>query len=82
MAGKHTEKNYCFKHHRDKVATNLICPNCLATGTSPARRRAARYASKCAAEARERDARISGKKTKQRAGKRGKGSKEGDGEIF
>jgi hypothetical protein len=49
MPVKRTEKNYCFKHHRDKVPTRAICPQCMGSITSPKRRRAALAASRAAA---------------------------------
>ena len=52
MTPKRTEKNYCFKHKRPKVATRMMCPNCMGEIKSPKRRRAALRASKAAAAAR------------------------------
>lgn len=56
-----TEKNFCFIHDRPKIPTRLICPQCLGSGTSPARRKAALTASKAAAEARKKRKRLAAK---------------------
>lgn len=78
MPEKKTRKNYCFKHHRDKIPTRLVCPNCMGEKTSPARRRAALNASKAAAAKRA----LVREKKEERAKKRGREHPEGDLDIF
>lgn len=78
MPVKRTHKNYCFKHHRDKVPTRAICPQCMGAITSPARRKAALTASKAAAAKRA----LVREKKERRAKKRGSSKAERDLDIF
>jgi hypothetical protein len=69
---------FCKIHGRPMVPTRFICPNCMGSITSPARRKAALNASKAAAAKR---ALVADKKI-QRAKKGGRSKAEGDSEIF
>lgn len=78
LTEKRTKENYCFKHDRPKIVTRRICPACMGSVTSPARRRAALNASKMAAKART----LAAKKKKHQARKGGKSKAEGLDAIF
>lgn len=78
MPVKRSHKNYCFKHHRDKVATRMVCPNCMGSITSPKRRKAALNASRAAAAKRA----LIRTNKKQRANRIGKGSGGRELDIF
>jgi hypothetical protein len=69
---------FCKKHNRPMIPTRFICPNCMGSVTSPARRRAALNASKMAAKART----LAAKKKKHQAPKGGKSKAEGLDAIF